>query len=176
MSKSSINLWGEYEKWLLNQINFRKKGYNLLIDMLHNSAFEVFVERDSNRLQDGASYRGAFFGNIGVIDGNFSDHPIGILEVLVAFAIRIDTDYIGDPGNPHPEILFWEMLCNLGLNKYDDNHFNSDEVYNILAIWITRNYNYNGFGGIFPLKNARNDQKEVELWRQMMAYFNEKCF
>ena len=171
--RRSVNLWDEYRDWLLDKVNFHKRGYDDLMDTLHNSVFEVHLERDNNRLRDGAAYRDAFFNNIG-IDGDFPDHPIGVLEVLVAFAIRIETEFIGDPANPHPEMIFWEMICNLELDRYDNNHFNGDAIYNILGIWICRKYQYDSFGCIFPLRNPIEDPAKMELWAQMTAYINEK--
>lgn len=167
------NIWDDYRDWLIYQVNFKKKGYNLLIDELHNSPFEYILPRDENRMDDARSFRSSFFYEQG-LDGAFIDHPIGILEVLVALAIRIENEYIGDPGNPHPEHIFWEMICNLGLNKFDNSHFNSDYIYEILSIWINREFDFNGNGSIFPLRARKKDQRKEEIWGQMKAYLSEK--
>ena len=165
-------LWLDYRDWLINLCNFRKKGYDKLLTQLHFSPFEVVLERDINRVQDGLSFRQQFLSENG-INGDFYDQPCSILEVLVALAVRIDGEYIGNPADPHPDQIFWEMICNLGLNKFDNKHYNSDFIYEILGKFVGRAYNFDGNGGIFPLKNVQNDQRKVEIWSQMMAYLNE---
>ena len=65
------------------------------------------------------------------------------------------------------------MICNLGLDKFDDKHYNSDYVYEILGKFVRREYDFNGRGGLFPLKNVQNDQRKVEIYYQMLAYLSE---
>lgn len=165
------NLWVNYRDWLIKYCGFKLRGYDLLIDQLHNSPFEVVLDRDINRLKDGESLRQHFLIENG-INGDFYEHNVGVLEVLIALAVRIDCDFIGNPNKPHPEIMFWEMICNLGLDKFDDKHYNSDAVYNILGVWIGRKFDKNGFGSVFPLPKTYTDQRKIELWRQMTAYVN----
>lgn len=166
------NLWLDYRDWLINLCHFNKKGYDELLTQLHFSPFEVILDRDDNRVQDGLSFRQQFLNENG-INGDFYDHPCGILEVLVALSIRIDNEFVGNPVDPHPEMLFWMMICNLGLDKFDNKHYNSDFIYEILGRFVSRQYDFNGNGGIFPLKNARNDQRKNEIWNQMLAYVSE---
>lgn len=166
------NLWLDYRDWLINLCHFRRKGYDQLMTQLHFSPFEIVLKRDHNRLQDGLSFRQQFLNENG-INGDFSDHPGGILEVLVALAVRIDGEFIGNPSDPAPDYIFWEMICNLGLDKFDDKHYNSDYVYEILGKFVRREYDFNGRGGLFPLKNVQNDQRKVEIYYQMLAYLSE---
>jgi hypothetical protein len=156
----------------MEKYNIGRKGFDLLLEELLDSPFEVIIDRDSNRLKDGENIRKAFFTENGV-SGMFIDHEISVLEVILALAIRIDQEYTGNPRNPHPELIFWELLGNLGLDKFDNIHFNSDIIYEILGIFINREYDFNGNGGLFPLKNPICDQREVELWSQAMAYLSE---
>lgn len=169
-----VNLWNEYKNWLIYKVNFTKKGYDLLLNELHNSPFEAILDRDTNRIEDGEALRSSFFYEQR-LNGDFMDQEIGVLEVLVALAIRIDDEYLGNPVTPHPEIIFWEMICNLGLNKCDNSHFNRDYIYEKLAIWINREFDFYGNGSIFPLRACNFDQKSVEIWSQMKAYLNEKA-
>lgn len=179
-----IDLYNEYIKWLLNKVHFdRLKGdlrrgfpdqsdYNMLMDILGHTTFNIVIERDMNRVKDGLSLRYDFFDDCG-IDGASFVQPCNILEFLVALSIRIDTEYIGDPDEECPEFIFWEMICNLGLDKYDDKHFSKDDVEEILDIFVNRQYRSDGKGGIFPLKSDEFDQKSVEIWSQMLAYISE---
>ena len=166
------NLWSDYLIWIENTYYIDKKGYDMLLDELLNSPFEAIIDRDNNRIDDGEGIRNRYLSENG-ISGGFIDHPISVLEVLVALACRIDSEYIGNPNDPHPESLFWEMIYNLGLNKFDNRHFNGDKIYDILSIFVTREYDFDGNGGLFPLKYPKNDQRCVEIWRQCMAYLSE---
>ena len=142
---------------------------------LFDSPFEVILDKDSDRISDCLALRGQYFYEIG-INGDFSNKEVSILELLISLAIRIDNEYIGNPNDPHPEIIFWEMICNLGLNKFDNSHYNGDKIYRILGNFVSRQYDFNGNGGIFPLKNVCFDQKDVEIVGQMKAYLSEKYF
>lgn len=186
-----IDLWNEYINWLLNRVHFENlRGdvrhgfssslkYKKLMDILGNTTFNVIIERDVNRVKDGLSLRYDFFDDCGVNGGCFTQ-PCSILEFLIGLSIRIDTEYIGDPAEECPEFIFWEMICNLGLDKMDDTNFNTEDVREILDIFVNREYRGDGKGNIFPLKSVtidekgdKIDQKNVEIWSQMLAYISE---
>lgn len=166
------SLWTEYGQWLLNRVGFHKRNYSILMKHLHNSPFEPMMERDENRSADGTMLRGDFFSDIGV-SGDFLDRECSVLEMLVGLSIRIDEEYIGNPAEPHPEIIFWKMICNLGLNRYIDKIFEYDAVFEILKTWILREFSFDGRGSIFPLKYPETDQRNCEIWSQMQAYLDE---
>lgn len=166
-------MWLNYRNWLLNICNFSISGYDKLMEQLHESPFEAVLERDNNRIKDGLDLRQRFLIENG-INGNFYEHPVSVLEVLIALAIRIDSEFLGNPNDPRPDFIFWDMIRNLGLDKFDNKHYNSDEIYRILGIWINRTYDFYGNGSIFPLnkKSGCSDQRKNEIWTQMTAYIN----
>lgn len=166
-------MWGDYEKYLLRLVKFRKPNYSKLMWMLHNHPFYVLLEMDQNRAEDGMLLRDDFAGEIGCSSIGFT-RDCCVLEMLVAFAIRIDEEYIGDPKEPHPEIIFWEMIKNLKLDRCNDDHFNANHVSKILSIWLEREFRSDGSGSIFPLKNADKDQRMLEISLQMNDYLYEK--
>lgn len=177
--KMRRDLWDEYFNWLLDRLKWRKKGYNKLLYLMFNTPFEVYLERDNNRLEDGKYLRNHFFLDLN-IDGEFMEHPVSVLEVLAALAERIDTEYIGNPSDPRPDIIFWEMLYNLGFDssEFMDNRVdfppNQRKFYNKIDFWMRREYDFNGKGSIFPLKSVCFDQRNAEIWDQMLAYLSEK--
>ena len=117
-----VNLLHEYYIWLLKHVHFNDNRYDLLMQQLFDSPFEVILDRDVNRIDDCLSLRGQFFYEIGV-NGDFSNKEACILELLISLAIRIDNEYLGNPDDPHPEFMFWEMICNLKLVTIQiDNH------------------------------------------------------
>lgn len=165
-------MWDDYGDWLHHKYFIGRKNYKMLLNELLNSQFIFVLERDANRMEDGAYLRDQYFMENG-ISGSFLDRPISILEVLLALAIRIDNEYVGSPNDPRPDMIFWEFLSNLRLTEYQDSRFNVRKIHEILDFWMYRRYKYDGNGGIFPLKNPKNDQKKVELWDQTMAYLTE---
>lgn len=167
-----MNIQLEYEKWLIKKINNKKDNYNLLLHELNIIPFEVAMERDLNRIDDAFNIRDTFFYEQG-INGNFVVEYISVLEVLIALSVRIDNEYVGNPGDPHPEIIFWDLMHNLNLEKYDNSHFNKREIYNNIYIWMHREFDFDGSGSIFPLRNPLNDQRHEEIWSQMTAYLSE---
>ena len=69
---------------------------------------------------------------------------------------------------------FWVMLDNLGLSEINDATTNSDSlVVDILDQFIWRQYEPDGFGGLFPLRNFKQDQTKVEIWYQFHAYLSD---
>lgn len=176
--KTAHSLWNEYFDWLIRRLDLRKRGYNELLYLLFETPFRVIIERDNNRLEDGKYLRNHFFLDIGV-DGDFMEHPVSVLEVLVALSERIENEYIGNPSDPRPDIIFWEMICNLGLDgaRFSDgrvkNPSNLREFDRIIDTFLDREYDFYGNGSIFPVKNVNFDVKNMELWEQMQAYLSE---
>lgn len=183
---SDVYDWKNYGDWLLDLVGFSRKGYLQLMRSLHFIDFEPLIGRDINRVKDGQELRKDYYDLTGISlwgSGTSSSYipqrlleNASVLEVLVALAFRIENEYIGDPADPRPEMIFWEMICNLGLQKYVGKYYDEEEVHDILETWISRRYSYNGRGGIFPLKHPIKDQRKIEIWDQMMAYLSKQYF
>lgn len=169
-------LWLNYGDWLVKLVGFERKGYDNLMELMHMTPFTYTVERDRNRASDGQYLRGQYFDEVRVgYAGQFDRYDASVLEVLVALAIRLDNEYIGDPGEGHPEEIFWEMLENLGFDtpKARNAHFRMHYCYEILVYWMERRYDRRGTGGVFPMRKTRRNQKKLELWDQAMEYVSE---
>ena len=176
------NIWNNYGEWLLNYVGFTNMStrdgrplvdqYVKLMDHLHNVPFEWKIQLDENRTKDGLALRYDFFDDCGVSGADF-ERPCCVLEMLIGLALRISDEYIGDPSDEHPELIFWDMICNLGLDQFKNNRFDVSEVDKILYIWMRREFKSDGYGSLFPLKSATFDQRKCEIWSQMMAYLSE---
>lgn len=164
-------IWRDYGDWLLDKVNFRRKGYSKLMNELFDITFTAINPHDENRIEDAISLREEFL-NIAGINGGF-DREVNVLEVLVALAIRIEDEYIGDPGNPDPSYIFWEMCCNLELDFYTDVRFSYNSIHSIVEPWVLRDFEYDGEGSIFPIKHPIQDQRRIEIWSQMQEYLSE---
>lgn len=167
----------DYRDWLCD-IAGGMNDYQSLADQLYSTRFEYFVDGDVNRARDGERLRVDYSEETGFEANRNRDVPCSILEMLVALARRMDYQ-ITDPSTNEDNtgMYFWEMLDNLGLDdlRFTDSEgvYDPLEVGRIIDLFVRREYNSDGVGGIFPLKNPVRDQREVELWEQMNQYIFE---
>lgn len=140
------------------------KHYHILINELFNKDFIPILGRDDNRAADGLYLREEFGSSL-------DSRPCSMLEMLIALAGRFD----GNSGFDPDEVWgnFWDMMRNIGLDQYDDVNYSESEVWSILYILENRTYNFNGKGGLFPLKRPAYDQRKVEIWDQMQSWLIE---
>lgn len=177
MSKKSNEVKNDYWIWLRNLIGAndpesKRSQYFMLLFKLYETEFYWTIPMDENRSHDGIDLRDAFFEATGK---NVKDilGPCTVLEMMIALARRCDGE-VGDINSEGVPDIFWGMIKNLGLEKMDDEHFNEVKTADILMNFLDRCYTFDGKGGLFPLKNAKNDQRNVEIWYQMQAYLIEK--
>ena len=175
MHAMGARLWDEYGIWLVNHVRFRKRGFTQLMEKLHDTEFIYILDRDRNRADDGISLREEFYREKDVDLGVY-DHrdDCSVLEMLVALAERITDEYIGNPDDLRPDLIFWDMITSLGLGHMDDRRYNNQEVNYKLHRWMYRDFDYDGRGSIFPIENPRRDQREIEIWAQMNEYLMER--
>jgi hypothetical protein len=162
-----------YLTWLYQQVapvRFRNptRTFWSLLRLLYVKEFIWFVPNDDNRVADGKALRYEFVQDEGFehVNEEWLNMGCSVLEMLIALSRRLAFEDGGEPRG-----WFWHLLRNLGLNEYNDaNPPNPREVNNILDVLIWRQYDRDGNGGLFPLRNANEDQKYVEIWYQMSAY------
>lgn len=172
----------DYFQWLceLVYIDSKKDSYWILAKKLHETNFIWLVPNDDNRASDGIELRKEYFPERSYKDyRRWNDNPCSVFEMLIALARRIDFD-VKDPDDRRDftHRYFWEMLDNLGLMQYDDDHYYERngpiDCPAILSNFLHREYCSNGEGGLFPLRHRGQDQRYVEIWYQMNAYVNER--
>lgn len=167
--------WEEHGDRILNDLLFLKEEripinkYKKMLHKMHQTEFFWTFSKDKNRAIDGIRLR----RKTGYDRYEREDFPCSVLEMLAALAIRIDNEYIGDTEEKHPGPIFWEMICNLGLNLCSDKKYEEEEVEFILNRWLNRRYDPDGNCGIFPLKHPRKDMRYEEIWSQMLSYISE---
>ena len=167
-----------YLEWLYTQIESGEvkesgRSYRTLSRLLLTKQFEAFVGNDDNRIADGLDLR-LEFQRLYLPSGPDiwvrMPATASVLEILVALSRRVSFETgEGAVG------WAWELLKNLDLHHISDpvNKVEAKLVDRILTQLIKRTYRPNGDGGFFPLINAREDQREVEIWYQMNAYISE---
>jgi hypothetical protein len=139
-----------------------------LLRKLHRTEFVWVISGDDNRAEDGKELRREF-----ILQAEVPDDPewrtllgCSVLEMLIAFARRAEFQ----DETPLP-VWFWEFLSNLELDKFSDQAgFDSEFVEMVLDDLIWRTYNPDGNGGLFPIKNPPQDQRDVEIWYQFCEY------
>lgn len=179
----------DYFCWLCEMVcvdgRYADEAYWVLAKTLWNTDFIWALERDKNRIEDGLYLRD-IYAHEGGTDGY--DGPCTVLEVLVALADRIDTMLDEVDGENRVAMYFWEMIENLGLGSFTDEYFiggesgydlildhdEKDPIDHILEQWMYREFEYDGYGSPFPLKDAKEDQRAIELWYQANAYIIER--
>lgn len=175
------NIERDYFDWLYNIVDDTEYQYEDLINHIFDKEFDeettIFVDKDYNRIEDAIRLREDFIAEQLAREDPylvdiFRNRPCSVLEVLIALAYRME-DVMEIDRFP---TWFWEMLSNLGLEGYDNDHFNRRTIRSIDRIinrWLDRNYDYNGKGGLFPLSDPPKDQRDVEIWYQMSTYLVE---
>lgn len=167
-----------YFNWLYSQtgstlVRNPTRTHWELLKQLYNTPFVWIVPHDDNRVADGKDLRLEFMHSCGIsdVDQNWLDLDCSMLELLVVLARILVFEADG-----RVDIWFWHLIEQLHLERYNDAHYDQqaqEHVRDTLDRVIYRRYSANGKGGLFPLRNPPNDQREVELWYQLSAYLNE---
>ena len=170
----------DYFQWLCGIVHADDPdcSFYSLMRALFEHTFRWSVDNDGNRAEDGECLREDFADQSLYLDYSSIGGPCNVLEMMVALAGRINQDIMWSPNNDRTVVWFWEMISNLGLDEYDDDHWEEPRsrmmVDFVLDRWLDRRYRPDGIGGIFPLKDPLEDQRDVEIWYQMNTYFLEK--
>ena len=64
------------------------------------------------------------------------------------------------------------IIVSLGLGGMTDAIFDRDYVEECLTRFLNREYERNGKGGLFTVKDTRRDMRKMEIWYQLNAYLN----
>lgn len=167
-----------YFVWLYSQVGSvklrnRSKTYWTLLRFFYQKEFTWDrIERDGNRAQDGKDLRHEFLRETGtpMDEEGWLEMGCSFLELLIALAFKLQWDGGGECG-----YWFWLMVQNLGLEECTDAYPPDEKIVDNILLKVTnRDYAYNGAGGLFPLMNPAEDQRDVELWYQLQAYLLER--
>lgn len=164
-------LWLCRQVGLVDEMKNKAKTYWKLLRLLHRKEFTWSeIERDENRAIAGKNLRLRFLEETGFPpDPDFRLFGCDMLELLIAISWDLAWDSDGD----QPK-WFWILIKNLGLFGCNDAHPPSERMVNsILDKFISRDYDADGSGGLFPLQEPAEDQRHVELHYQAQAYLLE---
>jgi hypothetical protein len=170
-----LNIMEAYFRWLYEQVfdpGPASESFTVVCWIMHQVPFQVLVRGDDNRVAEAAGLRNGFkkfAGSLGPEElSDLMSPDASVFEVLVALTDR--ATFIVPLGH---KVWFRIFIENLDLDDYNDQHQErrSDfPIEQVIAKFNDRRYTHKGRGGIFPLRQTRNDQRQVELWYQMGEY------
>lgn len=165
-----------YLNWLYglvadSRISVRSRSYWTLTRQMFTKPFAWFVPNDDNRVEDGRSLRDEFIEDLGLddVDPDWMQLDCSMFELLIGLSRRLSFQTEGEPRE-----WFWHLVDNLGIRYNDRERYPTALVEEVLDNVIWRTYKRNGDGGLFPLRHADRDQRDVELWYQLSAYLLER--
>ena len=174
---SAIN--DEYFEWLYDLVSKNDpQSFRKLLMYLHKIEFKWVLSRDRNRAEDGKDLRSRFavtkysedeYEDVIYILGG----PCSVLEMMVALAVRCEETIMDDPlkGDRIGQ-WFWSMASNLGLCPMTDNNFDRQFVDETVSRFLDRDYEPDGRGGLFTIKDCPRDLRTVEIWYQLCWYLD----
>lgn len=179
MTRTEIEI--EYFEWMYNLVcsgrYAKANSYKKLLEYLHEIEFRYSIPKDENRETDGENLRSRFAyetyspeSHDIIID--MLSRPCSILEMLIALAIRCE-DIMDDPSvGDRTGQWFWKMIVNLGLGGMYDSRFDKKYVRDVINTFLKREYEPDGRGGLFRVKNCDHDLRKFEIWIQMLWYLD----
>ena len=170
----SVN--NEYFNWMCELIDAHRfsnrVSYDKLLSHLHGVEFTWSNPRDYNRADDGIQLRRRYALYSGDITlQRYLNGPCSVLEMMVALAIRCEESIMDDSslGNRTGQ-WFWGMIHNLELTPMNDPKFDVEYVDYVIARFLNREYEPDGEGGLFTVRNCDCDMRTVEIWCQLSYY------
>lgn len=166
----------EYFEWLYDYVCKGRAhdgvSYRKLFMLLHSIEFKYSIRNDVNRAKDGISlrYRFALRRN-NEIYADVLDGPCSVLEMIIALVIRCEETIMDDSKyGDRTGQWFWTILSNLDVAYMTDELFDRREAEDKIYRLLERRYDSDGKGGLFFIRNSRNDLRNVEIWTQLCWY------
>ena len=159
-----------YFEWLVSLIDDGDtKDFHRLLRYLYHKEFTWSMDMDSNRAAYGLTLRDRF-----IAENDYGermriympDRECSVLEMMIGLAISAE-NVIGDSVD-----WFWFMIKNLGLKDCRNDNFDREYVMDCVDKFLNREFRPDGKGGLFYIKDSRNDLRQVEIWYQFMFYVN----
>lgn len=172
----------QYVTWLSSRVDiYLTTGYIRLMECLWDIPYVWQIDDDRNRAVDGNQLRTIYLQSHKVVNRD-QVFPFGdgctVLEFLIALSGRCN-DIMYVPDKDQTGEFFWQIMSNLALDHCTDESFGYTwDVFYVnecIGKILTRSYGTDGVGGLFPLRNPVEDQRNVPIWYQMNAFLNENC-
>lgn len=172
------NVTIDYFDWMYNLVCRNRYSKNIsfkkVFSYLNDTKFTYSIKMDLNRAKDGTELRRRYANEFKI--ANIYDRicgPCSVLEMMIALAIRCEETIMDDENfGDRTDQWFWEMMKNLGLGHMDDDEFDEEYVSDVITRFLNRDYEPDGRGGLFFVRNCDIDLRDVEIWIQMLWYLD----
>ena len=172
------NVTIDYFDWMYNLVCQNRYSENIsfkkLFSYLNDTKFTYSIRMDLNRAKDGTELRRRYANEFKI--ANIYDRicgPCSVLEMMIALAIRCEETIMDDENfGDRTDQWFWDMMKNLGLGHMDDDEFDEEYVSDVITRFLNRDYEPDGRGGLFFVRNCDIDLRDVEIWIQMLWYLD----
>lgn len=163
---------------------YNMRNYSNLLGLLHATPYITYDMDDENVAYHGLARRRFFVDelNWGKAPGEqkppwltletIGMRPASMLEMMCGFALHIyESHFWGLNDYDHfPPHVFWMFIENLELDQYDDEHFDTEAVTDILNRLMTRQIGPDGKSGMFRfnIESVRKNSPQIhtDLWHQ----------
>lgn len=176
------HIQSEYFDWMVSLVTGERYAktisYSKLLEYLHSVEFApVIIRGDYDRSEDGIYLRYRFAVDKGY-DEKLNIHkyitgPCSVLEMMTALAQRCEESIMTDSAiGDRTGQWFWGMVVSLGLGSMENRFFDEKYVAGVINRFLNRDYEPNGRGGLFTIKNTERDLRSVDIWCQMCEYLD----
>ena len=171
----------DYFNWMCDLVckdrYSKANSYRKLLSYLHSVEFTFTYRyrKDEDRALDGVNLRHRFAllsDNRRYVERALDGDPCSIFEMMLALALRCE-DTMDDPllGDRTGQ-WFWKMIVNLGLGGMTDSNFDENVVEDIIVRFLNREYDSDGKGGLFTIRNCGQDVRRMLIWDQLCHYLD----
>lgn len=173
MARSRIQ--DEYFEWMCRFVQKGHSSFRKLLRKLDSMEFTYILPKDENRAEDGISFRWRFAN---LYDDPYFimdclSRPCSVFEMILALAMRCEEDIMDNAEyGCRVNQWFWRMIVNLGLGSMTDNNFDEEYVESVVNRFLRREFEPDGKGGLFTIKNCKTDLRHVEIWTIMLWYLD----
>lgn len=172
------NVTIDYFDWMYNLVCRNRYSKNIsfkkVFSYLNDTKFTYSIRMDLNRAKDGTELRRRYANEFKI--ANIYDRicgPCSVLEMMIALAIRCEETIMDDENfGDRTDQWFWDMMKNLGLGHMNDDEFDEEYVSDVITRFLNRDYEPDGRGGLFFVRNCDIDLRDVEIWIQMLWYLD----
>lgn len=170
-----------YFNWLVNAVVTKeeREQYSMVLMRLFEYEFISYSEYDDNLKENCLLLRDEYCNfsktaeKLCEIYGDLDFYPT-ILEVMVYLASRIETTIMSNSDyGDRTSLWFWMMMESLGLIKYDNLHYDESKISQKLENFVERQYEKDGYGGLFTVENRRTDARQTDIWTQAMDFVTD---
>lgn len=175
----------EYYRWLISLIDppasvyskIRQHGILLFAFWRHDYFwFDRYEQSEEDRANDGKLLRERFMMDFDAPPSMVPQGPCNVLEMMVAFAIRIDNTVHDWQIGSHPWDWVEMFITNLGLSDLTDDDIRpSDDGFITAKLekWMSHNIGPKGERGLFRFKKPNLAIDNMTNWDMMQKWVTE---